>query len=183
MADVQRVGARYWESNPPSPGIFINYRYVDIMAAVALDELLIPRFGEGAIFRADRSLRKGELYKEALFEAVACASILLVIIGSNWSQSLIEGKHDWVLLELSEAKEYRVPILPVFMTRIHNEHTAEMKWSPVERCLEQITKDTLPPGVPCDLLDGERVTFGTATPKEDAWRLTEAIGRLAPMLS
>lgn len=144
-----------------------------------MDELLVPWFGEETIFRADRSLQEGELYKEALFKAVACASVMLAIIGSNWAQSLVERRHDWVLLELSEAQEYKVPILPVFITRVHNEHTAAMRWRPVERHLEHVTKDTLPPGVPSNLLDGEYVTFGTRAPKEDAWRVAEAIGRRA----
>lgn len=159
--------SNYWESHSPEKGIFINYRHVDIMAAVAIDELLIPHYGEHNIFRADRSLRPKDDYKEILHRAVARAGIVLALIGHNWSQSLIDGKHDWVLVELENADRHQVPTLPVYITRTHNEHDERMEWTPVERPLETLSHESLPPSISPKFIQREGVTFGTTKPRED----------------
>src|SRR5687768_1188185 len=169
--------SNYWESTPSEKerGIFINYRHVDIMAAVAIDELLIPHYGEQNIFRADRSLRPKDDYKEILHRAVARAGIVLALVGHNWSQSLIDGRHDWVIVELQNADKHDVPMLPISITRTHNDHDDDMRWTPVEKPVETLTRETLPLSIPQKLIEGKSATFGTTKPREDVENIQEII--------
>lgn len=155
------------------------------MAAVAIDELLIPTYGEENIFRSDRSIRPGEDFKRALNDGVERASAMIAIVGLGWAQSLREGKHEWVLYEILQAQRCKVPILPVYLTRTHygHEETGSMEWQPIERPLESLTPETLPAGVDHAFLEAERLTFGTSRPREESRLIVEALGRLVPHLS
>jgi len=173
----------FWEQDPPAPGIFLNYRYVDIMSAVALDTMLIPRYGARSIFRADRSLQPGDLYKTIIPQAAARASLMLVIIGHNWGQSLAEGRHRWALTELHEAKNANTPMLPVCLRRTLNDHASDMRWNPVEVPAEMISANSLPECIPDCLLDNNPVFFGTQQPSEDTAAITKVIETIAPELA
>lgn len=172
----------FWEVDPPEPGIFLNYRYVDIMAAVALDEMLTPYYGTHAIFRADRSLQPGQPYNTIIPYAAGRASIMLVIIGQGWAQSLTEGKHRWALQELRYAEDARTSMLPICLRWTHNDHNSDMLWTPVEVPTEVIDANGLPECIPVRLLDNEPAFFGTRQPKEDVVDITRVIETIAPKL-
>jgi hypothetical protein len=184
MTHNKQNAVRYWETSPPRPGIFLCYRWVDTMAGVAIDNLLIPAYGEENIFRADRSLRPGEPFKQPLNEAVERASAMIAIVGLGWAQSLRDGKHEWALYEILQAQEHDVPVLPVYLTRTHygHEETGSDEWQPIERPLETLTGEDLPMGVDPAFLDAEYLTFGTSHPREEGRRIVQALGRLVPTL-
>lgn len=181
--DTSYSSPPYWEASPPTPGIFLNYRYVDVMAAVAIDTLLQPHFGEQTIFRADRSLKPNDPYKDILTQAVARASLMLAIVGQNWGRSLVEGNHGWALLELRQAGNFHVPILPISLTWTRNDHNSQMLWNPVEVPTEEIGKDNLPPGVPESFLQNKPIYFGTQEPEVDAVNISHTIKAIAPNLA
>jgi len=169
-------GACYWDEGVDSPGVFINYRYVDVAAATHLDALLCSEYGDQNIFRADRSLQPGDLYDDILSVAAARAAIMLVLIGQDWAKSLVAGRHNWVFVEMDVADNNDVPLLPVFLTRVHNEHDERKLWTPIERPHEAIVAlHDLPPGVPRSLLVTQQVTFGTMQPEADARQIIRAI--------
>ncbi len=173
---MSKNGACYWEEGGSSQGVFINYRYLDIAAAAHLDALLCLAYGDQNVFRADRSLRPGDLYNDILTAAAGRAAVMLVIIGQNWTQSLAEGRHNWVFAEIGVADDNDVPLLPVFLTRVHNEHDERKLWTPVERYHEEIsTPCDLPPGVPRSLLLDKRVSFGTTRPEADARQIIRTV--------
>jgi len=174
----------YWEEDASSPGIFINYRYVDIWAATHLDSLLVAHYGSPNVFRADRSLCADEPYGNTLQAAAGRAAIMLVLIGQDWRDSLAAGRHNWVFTEMHEADDNGVALLPVILHRVHNEHDERKLWTPVERPHEAIiTQHDLPPGVPRSLLLDRQVAFGTKDPESDVRRMVGVIDAVIAELS
>lgn len=168
---------RYWETDPPRPGVFLCYRWCDIMAGVALDLLLTDRLGDNRVFRADRSIKPGENFKQVLNEAALRSSAMLAIIGPGWAETLKSGQHEWALYEIIQAQEEGIPILPVYITRTHYEHeeTGSDEWQPIERPHESLTAEGLPPGVNPSFLEAGYLTFGTSHPREEADRIIAAL--------
>jgi hypothetical protein len=155
------------------------YRSVDIMPAVIIDEGLITHhFAPHRVFRTDRSIKPGEQFKDVLKRAVRCAQAMVMIVGKNWSSSLAAGNHRWAFEEILQAQDNSIPILPVVLTRYMA--GGSPTWEPVERPLEQLSADTLPPGIDRSLLDTEPVTVGTINPRRDIANVAAALTRLVP---
>jgi hypothetical protein len=101
------------------PEVFINYRTGDgDEAASLIEEVLSSRFGEEKIFRAAKSIVPGEPFPEALLRAVRRSSVLLAIVGKQWSSHpRLRDEDDWVRREILEAYACGVRVIPVLKGR------------------------------------------------------------------
>ncbi|RDG39844.1 toll/interleukin-1 receptor domain-containing protein [Streptomyces corynorhini] len=99
--------------------VFINYRTHDgEETAVALEQALTRRFGEGRIFRASSSIKPGQLFDEKLLTNVANSSVLVAVIGRHWAESpQLHERGDWVRKEILEAFRSTVTVMPVLVGR------------------------------------------------------------------
>ncbi|GAA2453912.1 toll/interleukin-1 receptor domain-containing protein [Streptomyces macrosporus] len=101
------------------PEVFVNYRTGDgEMAAATIDQELSRRFGEESSFRASRSIKPGAAYPEELLRNVRRSSLLLAVMGPEWTRfpELHDGD-DWVRKEILEALEWGIPVVPVLVGR------------------------------------------------------------------
>jgi hypothetical protein len=109
--------------NDVNPLIFINYRAGDqALAALLLDIALSHRYGSDQIFLDSRSLVAGRVFDTRLLAAVRSSGVLLSVIGRDWlttadehGRRLIDRRHDWVRLEIAEAFDMEVPIIPILI--------------------------------------------------------------------
>ncbi|WP_051385491.1 toll/interleukin-1 receptor domain-containing protein [Actinokineospora inagensis] len=101
--------------------VFINYRAADEPFGVALiDQGLSARFGSEAVFLASKSIPPGTRWEEAMFEAVASSTAVLVVMGRNWlgdrSESggrRIDDPGDFVRREITMALRLDKQVIPV----------------------------------------------------------------------
>jgi hypothetical protein len=105
------------------PLIFINYRSGDqALAALLLDRELSHRYGPDQVFLDSRSLVAGTVFDTRLLAAVRGCAVLISVIGPNWltltdehGRRLIDGRRDWVRMEIAEAIALGVPVIPVLV--------------------------------------------------------------------
>lgn len=182
MHEQIAVTPNYWDKDSIEPGgVFMCYRHIDIRAAVAIDEGLMARhFLPQAIFRADRSIRPGEQFREVLDRAVTGAQVILAIVGEGWSASFAAGKHTWAFRELQQAQERNIPILPVMLAQYYTH--GNPIWQPDEQPLERLATHTLAPGIDPNLLSVEGVKFGLVDPARDIANIAAALIRIVPDL-
>lgn len=98
------------------PDVFINYRTGDGEKTAHLleKELSAILGGEERIFRATRSIKPGQRFPEELLGNVRRSTVLLAVIGPNWTQSPgLRDEDDWVRRELLEAFALGIPVVPV----------------------------------------------------------------------
>jgi hypothetical protein len=97
------------------PEIFINYRTGDgDQLAATLDEALRHRFGDDAVFRDGRSIRAGAEYPHALLTHLRRSQVVLAVMGPQWAAAReLRRADDWVRRELLEARDCRIPVVPV----------------------------------------------------------------------
>jgi len=95
--------------------VFINYRTGDgEKIAALLDQALSHRFGDSRIFRASKSIPPGGVYQEHLISGVRCSSVVLAVIGENWSKHpRLSDENDWVRKEILEAFSCGIEVIPV----------------------------------------------------------------------
>ncbi|MET7314376.1 toll/interleukin-1 receptor domain-containing protein [Streptomyces thermoviolaceus] len=95
--------------------IFINYRTGDgDHLAATLDEALRHRFGDDAVFRDGRSIPAGAEYPHELLTRLRRSEVVLAVIGPRWATAdELRQEDDWVRRELVEARECRIPVVPV----------------------------------------------------------------------
>ncbi|MEU8763898.1 TIR domain-containing protein [Streptomyces sp. NPDC048659] len=99
--------------------IFINYRTGDgNEIAALLYQSLTRRFGEDAAFFAGESIRAGQNFAHELLTHVRRSSVLLPVIGPDWSgDRRLHDEDDWVRTEIAEALRCGVPVIPVIRGR------------------------------------------------------------------
>ncbi|HEY3686235.1 MAG TPA: TIR domain-containing protein [Streptosporangiaceae bacterium] len=99
--------------------VFVNYRTGDgDEAAAMVENALSNRFGTDAVFRAAKSVPPGELFEDRLLIAVRRSSVLLAIIGPDWTRyPELRDPEDWVRREILEAKACGTRIVPVLKGR------------------------------------------------------------------
>jgi len=99
--------------------VFINYRSDDADEAATLIETgLSARFGTDAIFRAGKSILPGESFEDALLRGARSCSVLLAVMGPDWSLSpLLHDPDDWVRREIIEAWAYGATVISVMKGR------------------------------------------------------------------
>ncbi|MFF9208030.1 MULTISPECIES: toll/interleukin-1 receptor domain-containing protein [unclassified Streptomyces] len=97
------------------PEIFINYRTGDgDHLAATLDEALRHRFGDHAVFRDGRSIQAGAEYPCELLGQLRRSRAVLVVMGPAWATAeQLWLEDDWVRREILEARECRIPLVPV----------------------------------------------------------------------
>lgn len=97
------------------PEIFINYRTGDgDHLAANLDEALRHRFGDDAVFRDGRSIRAGAHYPHELLTELRRSHAVLVVMGPRWAAAdELRREDDWVRREILEARDCRIPLVPV----------------------------------------------------------------------
>lgn len=103
-------------------GIFLNYRTVDSgLGAVMLDEELVARFGDRAVFRDNRSIPLATKFEPVLWKRLRTSDIVIVLIGPHWLSESVNGKRlidhpdDFVRREIAEALRLRLDVLPVLL--------------------------------------------------------------------
>jgi len=112
---------------PPPDGllVFINYRSSDEkQAAYLLDEVLRGRLGASSVFLDRRSIELGTDFTVTLTTGVRDCRVLLSVIGPRWEESydqdgrrLLDREDDWVRVEIAEALENNVIVVPVLIAR------------------------------------------------------------------
>jgi hypothetical protein len=100
--------------------IFINYRaHEGSWLARSIYSTLVIRFGHRRVFIDNRSIQPGDDFPEAIAAAVRRCSVMLVLIGHNWSgpqgngRTRLADQHDWVRWEIAEALRRGVRVIPV----------------------------------------------------------------------
>ncbi|QHA10014.1 TIR domain-containing protein [Streptomyces broussonetiae] len=96
--------------------VFINYRTGDgDKTAALIDHELSRRFGRDRAFRASKSIVPGSAYPEALLTGLRRSSVLLAVIGPDWTnfQTRLRDPEDWVRKEILEAFTCGIPVVPV----------------------------------------------------------------------
>ncbi|MGW0771654.1 toll/interleukin-1 receptor domain-containing protein [Streptomyces sp. NPDC002676] len=96
--------------------VFINYRTGDgDKTAALIDHELSRRFGRERAFRASKSIAPGSAYPDALLAGLRRSSVLLAIIGPDWTnfRSRLQDPEDWVRKEILEAFASGIPVVPV----------------------------------------------------------------------
>jgi WD40 repeat protein/uncharacterized protein YjbI with pentapeptide repeats/3',5'-cyclic AMP phosphodiesterase CpdA/type II secretory pathway predicted ATPase ExeA len=104
-------------------GVFVNYRVEDeAYAAALIDRELSAWFGSENVFRASRSIHPGDDYPGELLTGLRGCSVLLAVLGPNWSGAAdekgcrrITRGDDWVRREIAEAFERDIRVIPVLV--------------------------------------------------------------------
>ena len=103
--------------------IFVSYRRSDSSAIVGrIIDRLETRFEKEHIFRDLNSIRYGQDFGEVIKEALAGCKVCLVIVGDDWIDARddagnrrIDNANDWVRVEVSNALEQGVHVIPVLV--------------------------------------------------------------------
>ncbi|MBP0459930.1 toll/interleukin-1 receptor domain-containing protein [Streptomyces montanisoli] len=96
--------------------VFINYRTGDgDKTAALIDHELSHRFGRKRAFRASKSIAPGRAYPEELLTSLRRSSVLLAVIGPDWTtfQKELHDPEDWVRKEILEAFTCGIAVVPV----------------------------------------------------------------------
>jgi len=107
----------------PTGGIFLSYRREEAgYAAGRLADNLATRFVNTRVFIDVDSIPPGEDFVEAVRQAVAQCDVLLSLIGRQWTTMTDDGGHrrlenpdDFVVLEIKEALDRDIPVVPVLV--------------------------------------------------------------------
>jgi pterin-4a-carbinolamine dehydratase len=107
-----------------SKTIFISYRREDSSpAARGLRENLVEAFGD-AVFMDIDEIRVGDIWPQALDNALNSATVLLVVIGPTWlrianvhGRRRIDLPNDWVHVEIERSLAKGIIVIPVLVGR------------------------------------------------------------------
>ncbi|MGP4019268.1 toll/interleukin-1 receptor domain-containing protein [Saccharopolyspora sp. 5N708] len=107
------------------PEIFINYRTGDCeQAAVTIEHDLSRRFGRERVFRASKSIRPGDNFRDGLSAASSGSRVLLALIGPNWLTArdhngnlALANENDWTRVEILNAMRSGARIIPILCGR------------------------------------------------------------------
>jgi len=100
--------------------IFIAYRRQDSTYYVnGIQQVLEERFGKRSIVRdVTANIPLGTDYRKYLQSAVANSNVLLAVIGKKWEESFrsrAEDESDFLRIEIEEALERNIPVVPVLV--------------------------------------------------------------------
>jgi tetratricopeptide (TPR) repeat protein len=96
--------------------VFISYRRSDAPAhAGRLYDHLAARFGEANVFKDLDSMEPGADFVETIEDAIGRCDALVVVIGSGWDSSRLDDPRDWVRLEIANALERGIRVVPVLV--------------------------------------------------------------------
>ncbi|GGL20529.1 hypothetical protein Sme01_55380 [Sphaerisporangium melleum] len=147
--------------------VFINYRTGDgDEAANLIDKVLSDRFGDDNVFLAAKSMTPGQPFPRELLRAVRCSSVLLAVIGPNWSlDPRLHGEKDWVRREILEAYELGIHVIPILKGRT----------------TERLKAADLPPELEF-LTEAHYLRLDTRDNRADLARIGDELARLVPAL-
>jgi hypothetical protein len=104
------------------PSIFVSYRRTDAPGhAGRLYDRLADRFGETDVFKDLESMEPGDDFVRVIEETVAGCDALLAVIGRGWLEAKqgarrrLDDPQDWVRLEIANALEREVWVIPVLV--------------------------------------------------------------------
>ncbi len=96
--------------------IFISYRREDTWAhANSLHNALKERFGKEHVFMDTADKHLGSNWHKRILSEISDSFIMLVIIGNNFIKEECTADEDYVLVEISEALNAGIKILPVLV--------------------------------------------------------------------
>lgn len=147
--------------------VFINYRTGDgDESAELIQQYLSQRFGKEHVFKASWSIPPGEAYPSALLKGVRESSVLLAIMGPEWSRAApLHDEHDWVRREILEAFDSAVRVIPILKGR---------------RTERLVTAD-LPPEL-ASLADMQSLRLDTRDSQADLARIGDTLADMVPSL-
>jgi hypothetical protein len=101
--------------------IFISYRRIDAQGhAGRLFDRLKEEFGSEALFYDQDSIRTGEIWSQAIDEAVRACKIVIILVGEDWlsasnqqGERRLDQEGDVVRREICLALELKKDILPI----------------------------------------------------------------------
>jgi pterin-4a-carbinolamine dehydratase len=111
-------------SSSHSKSIFIGYRRRDASAVARwLGETLEQNFGKGSVFIDTDAIEVGGEWPERIEAALKVASVLIVLIGTEWLRAhdefgrrRIDNPKDWVRKEIIYALDNNLKVLPVLVS-------------------------------------------------------------------
>jgi hypothetical protein len=111
-------------SNDKNPFVFISYRRADSSAASRwLAQTIARTYGSHRVFIDSDSIRVSENWPARIDEALAFATILVVIIGPSWlkiadeiGRCQLDKADDWVLREIKHALQSGIHIIPLLLS-------------------------------------------------------------------
>ena len=111
-------------SSDKDPFVFISYRRADSSAASRwLAQTIARTYGSHRVFVDTESIRVGENWPARIDEALASATILIVVIGPSWlkmadedGRRRIDKKDDWVFQEIKHGLHSRIHIIPLLLS-------------------------------------------------------------------
>lgn len=104
--------------------IFVSYRRDDDGAYLVpeLKRKLTSRYGDGSVFYDIDNIPLGVDFRDYLSNAIASASIVLVVIGDRWAGydaqtglRRIDREDDFVRIEIESALSRGIPVVPVLV--------------------------------------------------------------------
>jgi hypothetical protein len=102
--------------------IFLSYRRDDTQHSTGrLYERLVRVFGRNNVFKDVDSIPPGADFRDLLVQRVSNASVMLAVIGANWqakddqNRSRLENSGDFVRIELEDAMQRNIPVIPVLV--------------------------------------------------------------------
>ena len=106
-------------SPPGSVNVFVSYRRDDRAGhAGRIGDALSARFGRSQVFFDTSAIRSGTDFEVAIRQAIDRATIVIVVIGPDWSPGALarlRQRRDWVEFEIAYARQAGKPILPVLV--------------------------------------------------------------------
>ena len=104
-------------------GVFVSYRRTETEhVAGRLADRLRDEFGRSRVFMDVDSIRAGTDFVDAVRRQVSASSVTLVLIGPRWTtitdeagNRRLDDPDDYVVLEIKEALQRRVPVVPVLV--------------------------------------------------------------------
>ena len=110
-------------SDTPKKTIFVSYRRDDSADVTGrIYDRLSSRFGTDQVFKDVDSIPLGRDFREVIHNAVAKASVVIVVIGKNWvgrdqgvEHPRIQDQTDFVRTEVAAALQQDKPVIPVLV--------------------------------------------------------------------
>ena len=102
--------------------IFLSYRREDAaFAAEAIYKGLAERFGRSAVFNDVHNIPAGVDFRDHITNSVRNCAVFVAVIGKHWQGKLenggsrIQDEQDFVRIEVEEALERGIPLIPVLV--------------------------------------------------------------------
>jgi alpha-glucoside transport system substrate-binding protein len=96
--------------------VFVSYRRTDDPNFIGrLYDRLVDNFGDENVFRDIDSISAGSDFSAVIRETLANVDAVVALIGPNWHADRLSDERDFVRMELVDALQRRLPIIPVLI--------------------------------------------------------------------